>query len=129
MITALALLIAGGLYCIGFAVFHLFFWRLFDWRNELTLLGPINRHVMPIMNWCLIVLFLLFAYCSLFHTQELLGTELGKSLLVGISFLWLFRAALQVVYFGLKNKVSLCLFVLFLLGFCLYSAPLVIVYS
>jgi hypothetical protein len=67
-----ALIISGGLFGLGFFIFHIFFWKLFDWKKDLGSLTPINRGVMPVLNLCLMICFLIFAYVSLFHTEELL---------------------------------------------------------
>jgi hypothetical protein len=38
-------LFAGGIFNLGFTVFHLFFWKLFDWKKDLASLTPVNRSV------------------------------------------------------------------------------------
>ena len=55
--------------------------------------------------------FLIFAYISLFQTDELLTTSLGKSLLAGMALFGIFRAIEQFIFFELKllrSKVVLC---------------------
>ncbi|MCW8127162.1 hypothetical protein [Microbulbifer halophilus] len=113
----------GGFFNLGFAVFHLLFWRLFDWKRDLASLRFINRQVMQILNFCLIFTFLIFAYLSFFHPTELLATGLGRSLLFLIALFWLLRAAEQVVFFGLHRRLSLALFFVFLAGTALYAYP------
>lgn len=68
----------GGIYHLGFAVFHLFFWKLFRWKEDPASLTHIDRAVIRILNLCLTFVFLLFGYLSLSHTQELLADGLGK---------------------------------------------------
>ncbi len=113
----------GGATAIGFAVFHLAFWRLFGWREELARLGFINRQVMQILNLCLTFCFLIFAWVSLVHTDEMLTTGLGRSLLALIALLWLTRAAEQWWFFGIRHRGSLAFFVVFLAGAALYAWP------
>ena len=113
----------GGIFNVSFAVFHLFFWRLFDWKRDLASLSFINRQVMQILNLCLTFTFLIFAYVSLFHTAELIGTRLGEVLLLLISVFWFLRAVEQVIFFGLKNALSVAFFVAFLVGGLLYAYP------
>lgn len=115
----------GGLFCIGFVVFHLLFWRLFDWRRDLRSLSYLNRAVMQILNLCLTFAFGVFAWISLLHTAALIGSELGRALLASITLFWLFRAALQVVFFGLRRPLSVAFFVVFLIGGALYGWPLI----
>ena len=115
----------GGIYNLGFAVFHLFFWKLFHWQEDLTSLTHINRSVMQILNLCLMFVFVLFGYISLFHSTELLARGLGRVLLSGIALFWFLRMIEQVFFFGLQNKLSVALTVLFFAGVLLYLLPLV----
>jgi len=116
--------IAGGIYNLGFAIFHLFFWRLFRWREDLASLTHINRSVMQILNLCLTFVFLLFGYLSLFHTTELVAGSLGNTLLLGIALFWFLRMAQQMVFFGIRNRISAAFTVLFFLGGLVYLLPL-----
>jgi hypothetical protein len=117
------LLMLGGIFNVAFAVFHLFFWRLFDWKRDLASLSFINRQVMQILNLCVTFVFLIFAYISFFHSTELLGTGLGRALLLLISLFWFLRAAEQVLFFQLKRPRSVGFFVVFLVGGLLYGYP------
>ena len=80
----------GGVYNLGFAIFHLMFWRIFRWKKDLSRLTFINRSVMQILNLCLTFVFLLVAYISFFNTSELIQTNLGKALLVGFFLVLVF---------------------------------------
>ncbi len=113
----------GGLFNVAFAVFHVLFWRLFDWKRDLASLTFINRQVMQILNLCLTFAFLMFAYVSFFHTAELLGTGLGRALLLLISVFWFLRAVEQVIFFRLRRTLSVAYFLTFLIGALLYAYP------
>ncbi len=113
---------AGGVYNILLIVFHLCFWRLFDWRRDLSLLSPMNRRVMPILNLCLTLVFLIFAIVSLAFTVEMAETSLGRALVLMIATFWAFRALLQIIYFKLKKPLSVGFFVFFSLGCAIYLA-------
>jgi len=80
---------------------------------------------MPILNLCITFVFLIFAYISVMHTNELLTTPLGKSLLILIALFWFARAIEQIVYFGISNKVSLAFFIIFITGTVIYALPLI----
>lgn len=116
------MLYIGGLYHLAFFFFHLAFWKLFDWKNDLQSLSEINRAVIQILNLRLMWIFLVFAYVSFFHADDLLTTTLGKTILVGIIFFWLIRAVEQIIFFGLGKKVSIAFFIAFLLGAGFYFA-------
>jgi uncharacterized paraquat-inducible protein A len=90
---------AGGLYNIILVVFHLLFWRIFNWEQDLRSLSSLNRSVMPVVNLSLTFVFVIFAYISLVHSTELLTSPLGNSLLVFIALFWLARSLLQIIFF------------------------------
>lgn len=121
--SAETIVMLGGIFNVGFAVFHVLFWRLFDWKRDLASLSFINRQVMQILNLCLTFTFLIFAYISFSHTAELLGTALGRALLLLISVFWFLRAAEQAIFFRLKRPLSVAFFVAFLVGGLLYAYP------
>ncbi len=118
------LIVIGGLYNLVLAVFHLLFWKLFNWKRDLATLTPLNRAVVQILNLCLTFVFLVFAYISYFHANELLHSKLGRSLLALIATFWFLRAIKQIIFFGLRRKASIAFLILFLIGTGLYSVPL-----
>jgi hypothetical protein len=118
------LIVIGGLYNLALAVFHLLFWKLFNWKQDLATLTPLNRAVVQILNLCLTFVFLVFAYISFFHANELLHSKLGRSLLALITLFWFLRAIEQIIFFGLRRKASIAFLILFLIGTGLYSIPL-----
>ena len=89
------LIISGGFYTVVLIIFHLLFWRVFNWPETLMLLNDTNRATMQVLNISITFIFFIFAYISFLHTDELLNTQLGNSLLVLIACLW---------YLGLCNK-------------------------
>jgi len=119
------MILLGGFYNLGFAIFHLLFWRLFRWKKDLSRLTFINRSVMQILNLCLTFVFLLMAYISFFNTSELIQTNLGKALLVGFSLFWFLRMIEQIIFFGIRNLISIALTLVFLFGCVIYLIPLI----
>ena len=113
----------GGIYNLAFALFHLMFWRLFRWKEDLASLTRINRAIMQVINLCLNFVFLTFAYISLFHTTELLSTSLGRTLLVLVFIFWILRAIEEIVFFSLRKKISVTLLVVFVFGALIYLLP------
>jgi len=113
----------GGVYCACFVVFHLLFWRIFKWGEDLQSVTFVNRAIMQVVNLSLTFSFVIFGYVSLFHTMELLESPLGHSLLVLIALFWLLRAVEQVVFFQLKHWGSAVFLVVFLSGALLYGIP------
>jgi len=113
----------GGIYSFGFVIFHLMFWRIFNWGNDLRSLSFLNRAIMQVVNLSLTFAFVIFGYISLLHSKELLESSLGHSLLILISLFWLFRAIEQIVFFKLKHWGSVVFLLVFLLGSVLYGIP------
>jgi hypothetical protein len=110
----------GGCYNLAFAVFHLFFWRIFRWKENLASLSSVNRAIMQVLNLCLTYMFLVMAYVSFFHAGELIATGLGRFLILAFSLFWFLRMIEQIVFFGLKNTKSVIFTVVFLLGAIIY---------
>jgi len=52
------LLLLCAAHSFGFAVFHLGFWKLFAWREELPRMSVANRAILQIANLRLIYVFL-----------------------------------------------------------------------
>lgn len=101
----------GGVLWVICFVFHVFFWKLFNWKNDLNSINKVNKGIIQVLNLCLMFVFLIFAYISLFQTDELLTTSLGKSLLAGMALFGIFRVIEQFIFFELKllrSKVVLC---------------------
>jgi len=115
----------GGLFNLALALFHLMFWQLFNWREDLRSLSHLNRGIMQALNLTLTFVFIAFAYLSLVHTYELYLTTLGRSLLLSISVLFMLRAIMQVVYFRLTHWLSTVFLLLFIAGGLLYGIPAV----
>ena len=120
------LIIVGGIYTVALIIFHALLWRIFNWPETLMPLNYVNKATIQVLNISITFIFFIFAYISFAHTQELLNTDLGRTLLVLISSLWLFRAAQQVVFYKLKHKASVALAFYFLLGAVLYGVPVYI---
>jgi len=117
---------AGGIYSLGFVIFHLLFWRIFDWDRDLRSLSFLNRAIMQVVNLSLTFVFAIFGAISLLHTRELLETPLGHSLTLLIAMFWLFRAILQPLFFKLKHWSSVVFLAVFLLGSLLYGIPAIL---
>ncbi|SIN67956.1 hypothetical protein [Chitinophaga niabensis] len=109
----------AGIYSLGFAIFHLGFWKIFGWKDELPKLRYVNRAIMQILNTRLTYFLLCCACLCFFFTDELLHTRLGHVVLAGLALFWAGRTAEQFIFFKgyLFNLI-------FLLGTMLFSIPL-----
>jgi hypothetical protein len=99
------LLYIGGIFHLIWALFDLFWTKLFNWKETLAPLDDLNRVLLPILNKLLVVIFLAFAYISFFHTSDLINTNIGTTLLLFIIIFWIVRTIEQLYYFRF-NKVN-----------------------
>lgn len=116
-------ILIGGIYNIILFVFHVSFWKLFNWKKDLQRMTFLNSSIMQILNISLSFVFVIFAYISIIYASELNSTPLGNIILKLISFFWFFRALQQMYFFGVKNKYSLLLFIGFIMGAIIYIYP------
>ena len=123
--NTLLLIRAGGALHLGWAVFHLFFPRLFKWEKSLAVVDAINRRLMPVLNLCLTFYFLAAGYLSFAFAQDLALTPLGRKLLGVFSAFWLFRLSLQFKFFKALHPASLVLIPLFGATMACYAIPLI----
>lgn len=117
------LLFIGGLYNLSFAIFYILFWKIFRWKRGLRRLLPQDRAIMQVMNIHLIYIFFVFAYISIFHQEGLISTQLGKVIIIVLSLFWFMRAIEQIIFFGLKNLVSIVFMIIMLIGATIYLIP------
>lgn len=114
------LLFLSGFYCIGFALFHLLFWRIFRWKSDLERIMPINKAIMQVLNLQLTFVFLFFAVAIFLFNDELINTASGKFIIGSMSVFWFFRAVNQILFFDKKNFISLIIFFVFIIGGLLF---------
>jgi len=115
---------AAAGYNVALAAFHLGFWRMFRWKDELAKLHPMNRAVVQVMNAMLICFFLTMAAIQVRFAPELTSTPLGRTVLAGMAAFWLVRAILQPVFFPAPPAVRWGFCVIFLLGAGLHALAL-----
>jgi hypothetical protein len=117
------LIYIGGFYCLAFEIFHLAFWKLFDWKNELPKLQSVNRGVMQVLNIRLTYVFLVVAFLSFFFADDLINSKLGNVILGSISIFALMRAIEQLIFWKIE-KIGVVFFFVFLIGTGLFAVPL-----
>jgi hypothetical protein len=87
-----------GIYSLAFAVFHVLFWKIFNWKKDLQRSSAPTREIIQILNLRLIHLFLFTAFVCFFFSEELTATTLGKVMLVGTSTFWVGRTIEQFIF-------------------------------
>ncbi len=124
------LLKIGGIYNILCGLLHVIMPRRYKLDDILQLLpGNIRlpvRSSLYIMNWCLVIFWLILAYIALVHTSELLLPGLGRTLLASIVIFWVIRIfVLQPIYMGIRDPRSWRMIGFFLVGLVLFAVPLI----
>ena len=92
------LLYFSGVNHLLVVILHLFFWKLFNWSEQLQLLTVVNSNIMQMLNYGIAILFIGFAYLILFQQTELLNTKLGKIILVLLSIFWFARFIMEFAF-------------------------------
>ena len=76
------------------------------------------------MNWNQLIFWLILAYISLFFSDELLSSPLGKSILTIIVLFWIIRILIfQPLYVGFKTGISKLQLLFFIPGLILFIIP------
>lgn len=119
-----ALVYLCGVHSLGFAVFHLAFWKLFGWPAALRQTNVATRAVTQIINLRLIYVFLGVAVLCFWLPHDLLTTRLGHALLAGMVLFWLGRLVEQFVFLRYNQPLVHVLTALFALGAVLFALPL-----
>jgi hypothetical protein len=113
----------GGFYHLLWVIFHIFWPKIFKWKESLSGLDLINRSLMYIQSIFLMITFLIFSFIAFFHTNEMISTNLGLSLIASFALFWLIRSIVQIYFFGYKDKRSIVLIIMFLFGFVIHLIP------
>ena len=107
-------------------VLHIFFPKLLNWKKDLKSLSETNQDTMKILNICLMLFWFGLGYLYLWHAPEMVGTGLGRALLVCMCLFWGVRTfVLQPIYLGLSSPESLLMMSVFLV--CLVLNALAVI--
>lgn len=113
-----------GIYNMLFALFHLFFWKMFKWETELKKLHFSNKAIMQILNIRITYVFLFMSFIYFYCAKEIVTSELGYVIIVGMGVFWLGRTIEQFVFFNFRSKRVNMLTIVFLLGTIIHFLPL-----
>ncbi len=120
------IILLGGLYNMSFAIFHILFWKIFNWRSDLKNLSFANRAIMQILNVQIIVYFVFTGVVCFVFPTELLQTKLGTYFLGGTSLFWFVRTIQQFVFLNVNHSKIHMLTLIFLIGTILFALPVLI---
>ncbi len=87
-----------GVLLIALALAHIVFPKYFDWDKELKSLSLINRQMMTVHTFFIALTVLLMGLLCLTSSAELIETNLGKKISLGLGIFWTVRLFVQ--FFG-----------------------------
>ena len=92
-----------GVLSIALALVHVVFPKYFDWRKELSLLSLINRQMMMVHVFFIALIVFLVGLLCLTSATDLIETNLGKNICLGLGIFWVTRLIIQ--FFGYSSKL------------------------
>lgn len=93
--------IIGGFLMI-LALIHLIFPKYFKWKEELKLLSLMNRQMMMAHTFFIALVIFLIGLLCLTSASELIETNLGKSISLGLGIFWTIRLFIQFFVYSKK---------------------------
>jgi hypothetical protein len=96
-------LIIIGIIFIILALIHIIFPKYFEWEKEFRSLSLINRQIMKVHTIFIAFNVFLMGLLLLTSSNELIETNLGKKIILGLAIFWTFRLVIQ--FFGYSSKL------------------------
>ena len=112
----------GGGINLFFVVFHLSFWKLFNWQQSLSCSSPEDRAMMQVLNIHTAYVLAVFAILSFVFSNEMSATKLGRTVGHGIAGFWILRAVNEAVFWGTSLTSWVIIFVCLAIA-ALYLIP------
>ena len=122
-----------GIILIVLALIHIGFPRYFKWDQELGSLSTMNRQMMMVHTFFIALILFLTGLLCLFSANELITTNLGKKISLGLCIFWVTRLFVQ--FFGYSSVLwkgktfETTMHILFSLLWIYLSAIFFIIYS
>jgi hypothetical protein len=98
----LHLIIIGNL-LIALALIHIVFPKYFNWAKELNSLSLINRQMVKVHTFFIALTVFLIGLLCLTSSNELINTNLGKKVSLGLFIFWTLRLLIQ--FSGYSSKL------------------------
>ena len=92
-----------GISLIILALIHISFPGYFKWKQELSTVSIANRQMMYIHSFFIALAVLLMGILCLTCTHELITTNLGKKISLGLWIFWTIRLFIQ--FFGYSSRL------------------------
>ena len=90
-----------GFLLIALALVHIIFPKYFNWGKELKFLSLINRQMMTVHTFFIAFTVFLMGLLCLTSTSELIETNLGKKISLGLGIFWAIRLFIQLFVYSI----------------------------
>lgn len=111
----------GGVLLVVLGLFHLTFWDLFDWGNELPKLSKGNSSLVQMMAICTVCYLTSMGLILLVCRRDITESRVGELLLLSLSVFFIVRLILE---FTFRDGNSVKFITIFLLCIAVYTIPL-----
>jgi hypothetical protein len=112
----------GGGINLFFVVFHLSFWKLFNWQQSLTMMNAEDRALIQVLNIHTTYVLAVFAILSFVFSNEMSVTKLGRMVGISIAGFWILRAVNEVIFWGTSLTSWIIIFICLAIA-ALYLIP------
>ena len=85
----------AGCLLMALAGLHLVFPSYFKWKKEMSALSLINRQIVYVHTFFIGLILFLTGWLCLAEATQIIATELGRKLSLGLSFFWFVRLLFQ----------------------------------
>ncbi len=92
-----------GYLLIALAAIHLIFPTYFNWKDDLKSMSLINRQMMYVHTFFIGLIVFLMGLLCLTSSDDLIKTEFGKRITLGLGVFWTTRLVIQ--FFGYSSKL------------------------
>lgn len=92
-----------GILLMVLSFIHLFFPKYFNWSKDLSSLSLINRQMMLVHTFFIALVVFLVGLLSLTSSQELIDTDLGKRISLGLGIFWAIRLVVQIFVYSSQH--------------------------
>lgn len=91
-----------GWLLMALAIVHFIFPKYFNWKQELKSLSLINKQMIIVHTFFIALVVFLMGLLCLTSAVELIETELGRKISLGLAIFWSFRLVIQFVGYSSK---------------------------
>ena len=109
-----------GVLLIALALVHIVFPKYFNWDKELKSLSLINRQMMTVHTFFIALTVFLMGSLCLTSSAELIETNLGKKISLGLGLFWTVRLFIQFFGYIISGSVQIKMRIL---RFCTEQTP------